>query len=159
MNIVIRRAEPDDTAVVARFVIALTREIMERTAVSHFDIDDERITTLCRNYLETGIYTVLLAMADDLPIGCATLCESHALYAGGAFGIVQEFYVLPAQRSRAVGRALLEQASREARLRGWTRLELCTPPLPEFERTVAFYADNDFEITGGRKMRRLVHPI
>gem|GEM_PF-2146775 len=33
------------------------------------------------------------------------------------------------------------------------RLERCTPPLPEFERSVAFYQANGFEITGGYKMK------
>ena len=159
MDVMIRRARPEDTAVITEFVIALTVEIMERTAMPYFDIDRNRIATLCRSYLETGVYTVLLALSEQRAIGFVTQCESHALYTGGTFGIVQEFYVLPAQRSRAVGRILLEQAVREARSRGWRRLELCTPPLPEFERTVAFYNNNDFEITGGRKMRRLDDPL
>ena len=33
------------------------------------------------------------------------------------------------------------------------RLEVTTPPLPEFERTLSFYETNNFEISGGRKLK------
>lgn len=156
--ITIRRAETADNALVTDFALALTQEIMARTGTPHFDIDRVGIEALCARYLESGIYSVLLAQAGHATVGFATLCESHALYVGGAFGIVQEFYVEPAWRSRSVGRALLDGARREAGRRGWLRLELCTPPLPEFDRTLAFYAENGFEITGGRKMKCPVGP-
>lgn len=35
------------------------------------------------------------------------------------------------------------------------RLELCTPPIPGFDRTCIFYKENGFEITGGYKMKKL----
>ncbi|WP_373888325.1 GNAT family N-acetyltransferase [Massilia sp. YMA4] len=75
---------------------------------------------------------------DDQPAGVITVTESHALYAGGRIGIVQECYVGPAYRSHGVGAAL----------------ELCTPPLPRFERTLAFYQRHGLVPVGGRKMRR-----
>ena len=40
---------------------ALTDEIMARTDTPHFEIDQGRITSLCREYLTNGIYRVLLA--------------------------------------------------------------------------------------------------
>ena len=39
------------------------------------------------------------------------------------------------------------------RLKGWTRLEVTTPPLPEFDRTLAFYQQQGFSISGGRKLK------
>lgn len=48
---------------------------------------------------------------------------------------------------------LLKKVAEHAQSLGWKRLELCTPPLPEFARTVNFYAENGFEATGGRKMK------
>ena len=59
-------------------------------------------------------------------------------------------------RSQQVGAKLLKRAAALARDSGWKRVELCTPPLPAFERTVAFYEQNGFEITGGRKMKQVV---
>jgi len=44
----------------------------------------------------------------------ATLCESHALYAGGSFGIIQEFYVEPQFRSAGLGRSCLMRLWRMA---------------------------------------------
>lgn len=81
------------------------------------------------------------------------MCESYALYAEGAFGILQEFYVQPQYRSQAVGQGLVDQIKKFAKTKSWTRIELCTPPVPEFERTVDFYMENGFERTGGYKMK------
>jgi hypothetical protein len=35
-------------------------------------------------------------------------------------------------------------------------MEMCTPPLPEFDRTLEYYRRSGFEVTGGRKMKRLL---
>jgi hypothetical protein len=40
--------------------------------------------------------------------------------------------------------------------RGWKRLEVTTPPLPQFEKTLAFYEREGFAITGGRKLKVLL---
>ena len=37
--------------------------------------------------------------------------------------------------------------------RGWTRLEVTTPPLPQFDRTLAFYEREGFAISGGCKLK------
>jgi GNAT superfamily N-acetyltransferase len=138
---------------IARLAVCLTNEIIERTGISHFDVDVPQAIRLCQDYLENGLYTVVAALDGDEIVGFGALCESHSLYAEGAFGIVQEFYVQPAYRSKGVGRQLIETLREVARQKSWTRLELCTPPVPEFKRTVAFYQDNGFEITGGYKMK------
>ncbi len=147
-----------DAEAIARLALALTDEIISRTGARHFNVELAGTAALCRRYLTSGVYTVLLARdeAGGEAIGFAALCESHALYTEGAFGIIQEFYVVPDRRSGGAGAALLEKAQQIARTRGWRRLELCTPPLPEFERTLAFYQRHGFEVTGGRKMKRLI---
>lgn len=141
---------------IARLAMALTGEIMQRTDAGQFDIDSAATETLCREFLESGRYRVAGAWAGDDLIGFVSVCESCSLYAGGRFGIVQEFYVQPAWRSRAVGAGLLQALVECARQQQWLRLELCTPPLPAFERTVAFYRANGFERTGGYKMKLLL---
>jgi len=155
MNLSISLAAPGDAPQVALFTKALTDEISARTGARHFDVDLEATANLARRLLEHGIYSVLLArdQAGGQAIGFATLCESHALYVGGSFGIVQEFYIAPEYRCRGVGAQLLAAAAGYARQRGWQRLELCTPPLPAFERSLRFYERYGFEVTGGRKMK------
>jgi GNAT superfamily N-acetyltransferase len=139
---------------IARLAVCLTNEIIERTGIQHFDVDVPKAVRLCEQYLHNGHYTVFAAVDGAEIVGFGALCESYSLYAEGAFGIIQEFYVQPHHRSSGVGRQLIDALVAEAKQRNWTRLELCTPPLPEFDRTVSFYQDNGFEITGGYKMKR-----
>ncbi len=157
MDIVIRHALLSDAAVIAAGVKALTDEIMTRTGAPHFDVDALQIENDCRNFLKSGCYAVYMAeVAGAQCAGFATLCESRALYAGGSFGVIQEFYVAPQFRSTGLGRKLLDAVAAHGARLGWKRLEMCTPQLPEFDRTLEFYRRNGFEITGGRKMKRLL---
>ena len=48
---------------------------------------------------------------------------------------------------------LVEQAKVFGQSRGWTRLEVTTPPFPQFDKTLAFYEQDGFAITGGRKLK------
>ena len=136
-------------------VVALTDEIISRTATPHFNVNVPETTARCREFIDSGKYAVYIAESPEGPVGFTALCESHALYAEGTFGIVQEFYVAPDHRSSGIGRKLVDAAVLHARSKGWKGLELCTPPLPEFQRALEFYEDNGFEVTGGRKMKRV----
>lgn len=158
MAVTIRPTTPADAPEIARMVKALTDEIIEIVGQEHFDVDVQASTALAREWIERGAYAAYIAIDDasERVIGVATLCESRALYAQGAFGIIQEFYVAPQWRSREVGARLVEACVSHGRAAGWMRLELTTPPLPEFARTVGFYKDNGFEATGGRKMKRVL---
>jgi len=156
MNIKVRQAAPAKAALVAQMAVALTGEIIERTGTRHFNVTPEEVARLCERLMASGAYTALIAFDGSAPLGFASLCESCALYAEGRFGIIQEFYVVPAARSLGAGEKLLEAAVSHSREKGWKRLELCTPPLPEFQRSLAFYERHGFEVTGGRKMKLLV---
>jgi hypothetical protein len=49
------------------------------------------------------------------------------------------------------------QAAKEyGRGKGWKRLEVTTPPLPEFDRTFHFYETHGFDVAGGKKMKVLL---
>jgi len=146
----------DRAADIADLALQLIGEIIERTGTRHFDVDLPRTVALCRTFIADGRYRVLAASDGDRIIGFGALCESHSLYAEGSFGILQEFYVLPAYRGRGVGGELLDHIVAHGRQLGWKRIELCTPPLPAFARSLDFYRDNGFEITGGHKMKRLL---
>jgi GNAT superfamily N-acetyltransferase len=158
MAVTIRRATPADATEVARMVKALTDEIIGMIGEEHFDVDAQVSAVLGREWIAGDRYVAYIALDDTsgIAIGVATLCESRSIYAQGLFGIIQEFYVAPQWRSREVGAHLVEACVAHGRAAAWKRLELATPPLPEFARTVSFYKDNGFEPTGGRKMKRLL---
>lgn len=143
---------------ITALAICLTNEIIERTGVQHFDIDVPLAMELCQNYISNGLYTVIAAIDDEKIIGFGAVCESHSLYAEGAFGIIQEFYVLPDYRSNNIGKALIKEIVNFANSKNWKSLELCTPPVPEFDRTVSFYQSIGFKITGGYKMKYSITP-
>lgn len=141
---------------VAKLAVCLTTEIVERTGVQHFDVDIPLAVNLCDEYLSNGLYNIIAAFDEDKIIGFGSICESHSLYAEGSFGVIQEFYVMPEYRSKEVGKELLQEIKAFSKKNDWKRLELCTPPIPEFSRTVEFYQENGFEITGGYKMKYVI---
>ena len=69
------------------------------------------------------------------------------------YGTIPELFVRPKWRSLAIGKALIQQAVSFGESKGWKRLEVTTPPLPEFDKTLNFYKANGFEISGGRKLK------
>ncbi|MEM7343830.1 MAG: GNAT family N-acetyltransferase [Chloroflexota bacterium] len=155
-KIQVSRVDQSKAEDIAKLAVCLTNEIIERTGVKHFDVDVPLAVALCNTYIENGQYSVIAAYVEDKIIGFGALCESHSLYAEGSFGIIQEFYVMPEYRSQNVGQMLIDEIVTFARGKAWKRLELCTPPVPEFDRTVTFYRSNGFEITGGYKMKRTI---
>jgi len=149
----IRRATLADAEAVASMVGELLSEIMAAIGVPAFDVAFEKTAERLLNFLETGRYVVFVAIDGyGETVGFIALHESCALYAGGVFGTIPELYVLSECRSLGVGRGLLEAAVQFGKSCGWRRLEVTPPPLPEFDRTLAFYEQEGFEVTGGRKL-------
>ncbi len=141
---------------IANLAVCLTNEIIERTGTKHFDVGTPLAIELCKNYVSKGLYNVIAAFDSGKIVGFGALCESQSLYAEGTFGIIQEFYVMPEYRSKGVGKGLIQEIIQFAKTNKWKRLELCTPPIPEFNRTVEFYESNGFQITGGYKMKHAI---
>ena len=136
---------------------ALLTEIMERTGtpVFHFDLAQTEARLEC--FIRDGKYIVAIAATgDQTPVGFICLYESHALYVEGSFGTIAEFYVCPSYRSQKAGKALLAEARSLGNARGWSRLEVTTPPLPPFGRTLAFYEREGFAVTGGHKLKNVL---
>ena len=153
-DIQIEEANPDDAGDVASMIGRLLGEIMQSIGAKVFGYDACESAKLLRGFLRSERYTAFIARDGDARVvGVITLAEGCALYAGGLLGTVPEFYVEPMWRSRGVGTALAEAARSHARARGWKRLEVTTPPLPQFERTLAFYERQGFAVTGGRKLK------
>jgi len=153
MHIRIERARPADAPVIAEMVGELLREIMAAIGPGVFGFDPAATEVRARAWLTDGTYTVWIAREGSDARGFLAVYESYALYAEGKFGTIPELFVRPAFRSRGVGAGLLAEAKGFARGKGWSRLEVMTPPLPPFERTLAFYERHGFSVSGGRKLK------
>lgn len=149
----IRRAIVEDAPQVAEMVGELLAEIMDAIGVQVFNFDPAATVGRLRDFIAQEKYFVFAAWDGAKPVGFIALYESYALYAEGAFGTIPELYVRPAYRSRQLGLQLLLHARAFGHSRGWTRLEVTTPPLPQFDKTLAFYVREGFAVTGGRKLK------
>jgi GNAT superfamily N-acetyltransferase len=153
-GITIRRATADDVRDVAAMVGELLAEIMNVVGMHAFNLELDETTSRLKDFLNREKYFVFVGRSDGAnAAGFISLYESYALYAEGAFGTIPELYVRPLYRGNKLGRQLLSQAKSFGESRGWTRLEVTTPPLPQFARTLAFYEREGFSITGGRKLK------
>lgn len=150
----IESAVADDAQDVAVLVGELLTEIMNTIGEQAFNFDLAETTSRLKDFIAREKYFVFVARNGKAdPAGFIALYESHALYAEGAFGTIPELYVRPAYRGNGLGNRLLSEARSFAASRGWTRLEVTTPPLPQFDRTLAFYEREGFSISGGRKLK------
>jgi len=157
MDITITPAVINDADDIAIMVGELLAEIMAAigSQAFNFSLDDTR--SRLKAFLGQGQYVAFIAKTEAFyPVGFITLTESHALYAEGSFGIIPELFVRPGFRSQSVGFRLLGQAKAFGHAQGWKRLEVTTPPLPPFDKTLAFYGREGFAVTGGRKLKMLL---
>ena len=150
----IAAATVQDAPEVAVMVGELLAEIMSAIGEQAFNFDLADTTSRLVAFLDQQKYFVFVARDDGgRPAGFLALYEGHALYAEGAFGTIAELYVRRDYRGHALGLRLVSEAKALGVARGWTRLEVTTPPLPQFERTLAFYQREGFSISGGRKLK------
>lgn len=101
--------------------------------------------------------TLLVAEAGGEIVGILAASWQHAIHVPGRYGTIQDLWVHPQWRSRAIGRDLVDAYCETARREGAKRLEVGLP-LESFERiaaTEAFYRANGFEHLGPRMRRRL----
>ena len=156
-NINIHKSTVAEANEVAQMVGELLTEIMSAIGVQAFNFNVDDTTARLKDFIDREKYVVFVAYnLDHRAIGFVALCESYALYAEGTFGIIPEIYVRPEHRSKSVGFRLLSAAKSFAMAQGWKRLEVTTPPLPQFDKTLAFYEREGFAITGGRKLKLLL---
>lgn len=150
----IQRAIASDASEVAAMVGELLAEIMNAIDAKAFNFDLAETTARLEYFINGEKYFVYIARGKSgTPAGFIALYESYALYAEGAFGTVAELYVRPEWRINKLGARLVSQAKSFGKSRNWKRLEVTTPPLPEFDRTLAFYEREGFSISGGRKLK------
>lgn len=147
-------ASANDAMDVAVMVGELLAEIMNAIGIQVFNFDLAETAERLHGFLVQEKYFVFVARTEEgSAVGFIALYESYALYAEGAFGTIPELYVRPEFREQEVGLQLLSAAKAFGATRRWTRLEVTTPPLPQFDRTLAFYEREGFAISGGRKLK------
>ena len=157
MNFNIQRATINDAHEVAVMVGELLNEIMSAIGIAAFNFSLDETSARLKDFIDREKNFVFVAKAENaVPVGFITLYESYALYAEGVFGTIPELFVRPEFRSHNVGLQLIERAKIFGRSRGWKRLEVTTPPLPQFDKTLAFYEREGFAIAGGRKLKVLL---
>jgi len=137
----------------------LLQEIMDRINIKVFKFNKDETEQRARDLISANKYFVFVALRDNEYVGFVSIYESYALYAEGAYGTIPELYVRATHRSLRTGEMLLKAVKEFANTKGWERLEVTTPPLPEFDRTLSFYEKNGFEISGGRKLKKEVQDV
>lgn len=153
MTVDIARADSQDAEAIATMVGELLHDIMAAVNDKVFGFDHTKTVDRARSWMTQGRYTVLLARLGVNPIGFLALSQSYALYIEGAYGTIPEFFVRSPYRSQGIGSALLAEAKMIGQQQGWKRLEVTTPPLPQFDRTLRFYQRNGFTTSAGRKLK------
>ncbi len=153
MSINIIEATSANSVELSEMTGELLQEIMDRIDSNVFNFNREETKKRAEHLISKGLYFVFIAISDNKPVGFISMYESYALYAEGAYGTIPELYVRPEYRSLNTGKLLLNKAKEFAQSKQWKRLEVTTPPLPIFDRTLSFYESNDFEIAGGRKLK------
>ena len=108
---------------------------------------------------DRGMGALLVAEAGDEDgiVGVLAASWQHAIHVPGRYGTIQDLWVHPQWRSRAIGAALVGELCQIARREGASRIEVGLPR-ESFERigaTEAFYRGNGFEHLGPRMRRKL----
>jgi len=155
----ILRATNSDIPEIIQNVEALVSELCDQP----FKVDESEILPFLKNAINDCDYVVLLAKdQDDQVCGLITLGKSGAVYTGGKFGVIHEFYIDPTKRSNGVGKLLLDEAKKLCTEFFWKRLEVGAPAYPEWRRTKEFYLREGFAEIGPRlrwKAEPVVQPI
>jgi GNAT superfamily N-acetyltransferase len=111
----IRLAAPADAEVIGRLLCAFNQE---------FDEPSPPPPVLARRIRELLGGDTLVLLAGDGPDGLAVLRFRPAIWSAGLECYLAELYVVPDRRGQGLGRALMEAALREARLRGADTMDI-----------------------------------
>lgn len=148
----VRAATADDAPAVANAVEALLIELGgERPSTTALE---EGVRTLVADE-DAG--ALLVAEHEGAIVGILAASWQYAIHVPGRYGTIQDLWVHPDWRSKALGRELVLALVREAAEVGVPRLEVGLPQesFAGLDATERFYRENDFTPLGPR-MRRLL---
>jgi GNAT superfamily N-acetyltransferase len=151
-NARIRAASGEDAPAVAAAVEALLIELGgERPAAAALR---EAARALAE---DRDLGALLVAEHEGEIVGVLAASWQYAIHVPGRYGAIQDLWVHPEWRSRALGRELILTLVREASEIGVLRLEVGLPQesFAQLAATERFYRENDFTPLGPR-MRRLL---
>jgi GNAT superfamily N-acetyltransferase len=150
----VREATVEDAAPVA---VAVADLLVELSGGGPPLADLERATTDLARDREMGALLVAEAGGEDGIVGVLAASWQHAIHVPGRYGTIQDLWVHPEWRSRAIGRDLVEAFVDVAREMGASRIEVGLPreSFERIEATEAFYRANGFEHLGPRMRRKL----
>jgi ribosomal protein S18 acetylase RimI-like enzyme len=112
----VRLADADDAAAIGRLLYDFNQEFDEPTP------EPSALAERLRQLIEGGDTLVLLG--GDGPDGLAVLRLRAAIWSAGLECYLAELYVAPASRGQGLGRALMEAALSQARLRGADSMDI-----------------------------------
>jgi GNAT superfamily N-acetyltransferase len=150
----VREASPEDAPAIADAVAELLVELSGAGPPPHAL---EGATRELAGDGEKGALLVAEAGGEDGIVGVLAASWQHAIHVPGRYATIQDLWVHPDWRSRAVGQALVETFCELARAAGAKRIEVGLPR-ESFERidaTEAFYRANGFTHLGPRMRRKL----
>jgi GNAT superfamily N-acetyltransferase len=115
-------------------------KLLEESLRNGDPVSDDFAKTL-REAVEAGALEVLAARAEGHVVGVAVLAYRLSISAAGPFVSIEDLYVRPEERSRGVGRGLLEAVEKRSASRGFSYVEAQV----ENEEVAAFYAALGYE--------------
>lgn len=115
-------------------------KLLEESLRNGDPVSDDFAKTL-REAVEAGALEVLAARAEGHVVGVAVLAYRLSISAAGPFVSIEDLYVRPEERSRGVGRGLLEAVEKRSASRGVSYVEAQV----ENEEVAAFYAALGYE--------------
>jgi GNAT superfamily N-acetyltransferase len=151
-NAQIRAARAEDAPGVAAAVEALLIELGgERPSATALE---EAARALAE---DPEVGALLVAEFEGAIVGILAASWQYAIHVPGRYGTIQDLWVHPEWRSRALGRELILALVRQATELGVLRLEVGLPQesFAQLAATERFYRENDFTPLGPR-MRRLL---
>ncbi|WP_444884329.1 GNAT family N-acetyltransferase [Microbulbifer sp. PSTR4-B] len=105
---------------------------------------DQLIEASNKLLVRESAYNAFLYRVEGEIVAVITVSRSAAIYAGGYYGVIEEFYVEPEYRSQSIGKKMLDRVVQFAREQGWPRLEVSTPEKDKWSRTADFYRREGF---------------
>ena len=148
----VRLATVDDAPAVASAVEALLIELGgERPSATALEEGARRLAD------DPSAGALLVAEDEGRVVGILAASWQYAIHVPGRYGTIQDLWVHPEWRSRALGRELVLALVRRAADAGVPRLEVGLPQesFAGLGATERFYRENDFTPLGPR-MRRLL---